>query len=192
MRFHVNDRVVISNTSSSYRGTHRGKFGSYIRFCPSSPTSNRGDLYGVLIDGEMNKGSTHGVFWFYEEELELIDMEAVWPFVCAEERMFSVNKINIKNVIFNDPATIVFWTDGTKTVVKCGELDDYDPEKGLAMAIAKKALGNKGNYYNVFKKWLPKENKAYEEFKLFDTLIRNIDKGFEDLERLLDSFKEGE
>lgn len=25
----------------------------------------------------------------------------------------------IKNVIFNDPATIVFWKDGTKTVVKC-------------------------------------------------------------------------
>ena len=26
--------------------------------------------------------------------------------------------INIKNVIFNDPATIVFWSDGSKTVVK--------------------------------------------------------------------------
>lgn len=25
------------------------------------------------------------------------------------------------------------------------------------MAIAKKALGNQGNYYNTFKKWLPKE-----------------------------------
>ena len=66
----------------------------------------------------------------------------------------------IKNVIFNDPATIVFWNDGTKTVVKA-ENEPFDPEKGLAMAIAKKALGNKGNYYNKFKKWLPKE----EEFK---------------------------
>lgn len=66
----------------------------------------------------------------------------------------------IKNVIFNDPATIVFWDDGTKTVVKA-ENEPFDPEKGLAMAIAKKALGNKGDYYNEFKKWLPKE----EEFK---------------------------
>ena len=66
----------------------------------------------------------------------------------------------ITNVIFNDPATIVFWNDGTKTVVKA-ENEPFDPEKGLAMAIAKKALGNKGNYYNEFKKWLPKE----EEFK---------------------------
>ena len=65
---------------------------------------------------------------------------------------------NIKNVIFNDPATIVFWADGTKTVVKnCDPC--YDPEKGLAMAIAKKHLGNEGRYYNVFKKWLPTDEE---------------------------------
>lgn len=64
----------------------------------------------------------------------------------------------IKNVIFNDPATIVIWSDGTKTVVKCQEGDTYDPEKGLAMCLAKKYLGNKGNFNEVFKKWVP-ENK---------------------------------
>lgn len=63
----------------------------------------------------------------------------------------------IKNVIFNDPATIVFWEDGTKTVVKCQDGDEFDPEKGLAMAIVKKAYGNKGGYCNKLKKWLPKE-----------------------------------
>ena len=61
----------------------------------------------------------------------------------------------ITKVIFNDPATIVFWEDDTKTVVKCDDKERYDPEKGLAMAISKKALGNQGNYYNEFKKWLP-------------------------------------
>lgn len=64
----------------------------------------------------------------------------------------------IDKVIFNDPATIVFWNDGTKTITRCGELDVYDPEKGLAMCFAKKLLGNEGNYYNVFKKYLPKED----------------------------------
>lgn len=67
---------------------------------------------------------------------------------------------DIKNVIFNDPATIVFWSDGTKTVVKVQDGDEYDEEKGLAMAISKKALGNKGNYCNVFKKWLPEEDET--------------------------------
>ena len=66
----------------------------------------------------------------------------------------------IKNVIFNEPATIILWADGTKTVVKCQEGEGYDPEKGMAMAISKKALGNKGNYCEVFKKWLPEEEEV--------------------------------
>lgn len=66
----------------------------------------------------------------------------------------------IKDVIFNDPATIVFWADGTKTVVQCQDGDIFDPEKGLAMAISKKALGNKGHYCNELKKWLLKDEGA--------------------------------
>lgn len=69
------------------------------------------------------------------------------------------NDLKIKDVKFNDPATIVFWADGTKTVVKCQDDDIFDPEKGLAMAISKKALGNKGNYCNEFKKWLPEKEE---------------------------------
>lgn len=65
-------------------------------------------------------------------------------------------KLKIENVIFNKPATIVFWKDGTKTVVKAQPGEKYDAEKGLALAIAKKALGNEGNYYDTLKEWLPK------------------------------------
>lgn len=74
-----------------------------------------------------------------------------------------MNLFTIKKVIFNDPATIVLWADGTETVVKCGENDFYDPEKGLAMAISKKALGNQGNYYKTFKKYLPDEEEVNDE-----------------------------
>lgn len=65
----------------------------------------------------------------------------------------------IKKVLYKNPATIVYWTDGSKTVVKCQREDAYDPEKGLAMAILKKMNGNTGHYYEGFKKWLPKEGK---------------------------------
>ena len=78
------------------------------------------------------------------------------------DRIF-VLQPKIKNVIFNDPATIVYWEDRTKTVVKC-EKEKYDPEKGLAMAIAKKAMGNQGNYFEVFKKWIG-EDKLFPEKK---------------------------
>lgn len=77
------------------------------------------------------------------------------PIVMPNKRIHS-REYNIKRVIFNNPATIVFWTDGTKTVVKCDERDEYDPEKGLAMAIAKKSLGNNYNYYETFEKFLPR------------------------------------
>lgn len=72
--------------------------------------------------------------------------------------------LSITNVIFNPPATIVFWSDKTKTVVKCDEDDDwYDPEKGLAMAISRKMLGdNKRDYYNTFLHWLKKWDKQVE------------------------------
>lgn len=87
---------------------------------------------------------------------------AISAYADAEKFMNEVREKSmyfIKNVIFNDPATIVFWADGTKTVVKAQGDDKFDPEKGLAMAISKKALGNKGNYCNELKKWLPEENR---------------------------------
>lgn len=70
---------------------------------------------------------------------------------------------NIKDVIFNGPATIIKWTDGTKTVVKCQE-GDADPWVGMAMAISKKVLGNKGNFNEVFKKWIKEEPKEIEAY----------------------------
>ncbi len=75
-----------------------------------------------------------------------------------KEIMEEMKLPKIKKVIFNKPATIVFWGDESKTVVRC-ENEEFDPEKGLSMAISKKALGNHHDYYNVFKKWLPKEKK---------------------------------
>ena len=81
----------------------------------------------------------------------------------------------IKDVIFNEPATIIIWKDGTKTVVKCQEGECYDPEKGMAMAISKKALGNKGNYCEVFKKWLPEEEEVNDGRVSSNDLRKAID-----------------
>ncbi len=64
---------------------------------------------------------------------------------------------NIIKVVYHNPATIVFWSDGTKTVVKCQNGDTYSAETGLAMAICKKAYGNKNQFNKVFAKWLPHE-----------------------------------
>lgn len=70
--------------------------------------------------------------------------------------------LGVKKVIFNDPATIVIWSDDTKTVVKCQPGDTYSKELGLAMCISKKFLGNKGNFNEEFKKWIPEEISVEE------------------------------
>lgn len=85
-------------------------------------------------------------------ECTLDNMYGVASMITGGSRNYPCVMPRIKKVIFHDPATIVFWMDGSKTVVKCGEGDAYDPEKGLAMAIAKRALGNEGNYYNEIRK----------------------------------------
>lgn len=93
----------------------------------------------------------------------------------------------IKNVIFNDPATIVFWTDGTKTVVKCQEGDIFDPEKGLTMAIAKKVYDNKGSYCNVIKKWCEpyREKHGYSGYS--DAVTKAV---YDKLSTICDAFTE--
>ena len=101
-------------------------------------------LYDIRNDDEVDK-------YCYN------DVIATRDFINSIYGINSSHIPEIKNVIFNDPATIVFWDDGTKTIVKCQDGDEFDPEKGLAMAIAKKAYGNKGSYCNKMKKWLPKE-----------------------------------
>ena len=81
--------------------------------------------------------------------------------------------LTIKDVIFNPPATIVLWMDDTKTVVKDQGEVFYDPEKGMAMAIVKKAFGNKGNYYNQFAKYLDiwEEKQEDESSQLCPTSV---------------------
>lgn len=82
-------------------------------------------------------------------------MAAIGDFKLRKNTSWPALSNTISNVIFNDPATIVFWADGTKTVVKAQD-EAFDPEKGLAMAICKKVFGNEGNYFNQIKKWTEK------------------------------------
>ena len=79
------------------------------------------------------------------------------PVDSFETKQSTNRRVKIKDVIFSDPATVVFWSDGTKTVVKTRGGEKYDKEKGLAMAIIKKITGNTSNYYNIFKEWCSDE-----------------------------------
>lgn len=122
---------------------------------------NRVDYNLMFKNGKYIKKAQQ---YLIEKENDMNRNNYIWEMDVT--RRFTIpEKIEIKDVIFNDPATIVKWSDDTKTIVKCQDGDKFDPEKGLALAICKKALGNKGNFNDTFKKWLPKEEEKELVFR---------------------------
>ena len=99
--------------------------------------------------------------------------EAVHSMQKLMEEMEMNRRFEIKKVIFNDPATIILWGNGDKTVVKCRLGDEFDPEKGLAMAISKYVLGNNYEYYNTFKHYLKPYSKK-ESHDAVDVIANNL------------------
>ena len=61
------------------------------------------------------------------------------------------NMPEIERVIFNPPATIVFFDDGSKTVVRCSPNDVFDREKGIALCVMKRAYGNTGRFNDILR-----------------------------------------
>ena len=73
--------------------------------------------------------------------------------LCAIDVVKKLSPVDVQKVIYNNPATIVMWSDGTKTVVRCQEGDEYDRRTGLLLCFAKKLFGNTGKYNDVMKEW---------------------------------------
>ena len=58
----------------------------------------------------------------------------------------------VDHIFYDDVATVVFWTDGTKTVVKCPEGTPYDEYTAFCAALAKKVYGNNSKLQREIKK----------------------------------------
>lgn len=133
---------------------------AWIKFTKENNMKNYGNA--KIIIGNLVYPATSVNYEQTVGEYPQIEVEAnLNPFTASMLSSIHPKQPSIKNVIFNPPATIIFWSDNTKTVVKCDfEQEPYDPEKGIAMAIARKMLGdNKYDYYNIFLHWLKKWNK---------------------------------
>ena len=126
--------------------------------------------FGTLIDSSslVMKGSDTSKF--YTDDMldyllkEVIDKKAEeaekkLDKMVAEKNRKKIDAFidTIDKVYFNNPATVIKWKDGTKTVVKCQKGDTYDAEKGFAMALIKGLFDNSSYFNTIFEKWLPKE-----------------------------------
>lgn len=80
----------------------------------------------------------------------------------------------IRSIQINEKKRVVtiVWIDGAVTMAKCGMFDQFDVEKGIAIAFMKHWF----NSTTQMNKWMREQTKDYYE--------RTLENGFEDEERL--------
>lgn len=148
MKFTIGDKVKIVSTSDPLKSKHLGRIGRIISV----------DDITIITVPKYLVDFGYEPRFFYENELGFVN-ELPIPSVhvnclCSRSDFERDNKPKIKRVIFNDPATIIMWTDGTKSVVKCQNGEPFDAEKGFVLAYLKKLLGNKNEFNTEIHKWV--------------------------------------
>ena len=128
------DTIVSIKSGDEYGGKYTGKLGIIKKFTD--------DRVGVEFAGLKNHASKYGLFWFKKENvtpsLFAALAKAFLNFTFGAPRA----SLGVKQVIFSGPKTIVFWLDGTKTIVSCGEGDHNEPYAGFCAAITKRVFGS--------------------------------------------------
>lgn len=137
--------IVSIRRSDEYGGKYAGKLGIVKKLA-----DNR---VGVEFSDLKNPASGYGLFWLKKENVKpsFFDTpkhnDAIIPAALAKAFInftFGAPRasLGVKQVIFSGPKTIVFWLDGTKTIVSCGEGDDNDPYAGFCAAVTKRVFGS--------------------------------------------------
>ena len=95
------------------------------------------------------------------------------------------NGILPKKYIINNNATILFWNDGTKTVVKRSAEDEYNKILGFLWAYFQKASGLSKTKANEYIKGLSDEDE-FNALEILKGIAEGISEGFKNLSK---SFK---
>lgn len=87
-----------------------------------------------------------------------------------------IKEAYVTKVLYSNPATIVFWSDGTKTVSKCHAGDAYSPEAGLVLCILKKTQGK--TLKGLFEAWIPYDSFSHTKQNIVIQTLSNVRKLF--------------
>ncbi len=155
------DKVYIGMQVSILHGPeYDGKFTGQIGTVRNTANGSDGmGRVGVQFEGANNPASGKGLFWFGADHVARYVPRSSGPLgfqipigelemVTASKpvrRHRSDNQLpfpDVKRVIYNGPKTIILWADGTKTIVSCGEDENYDYYTGFCAAVVKKLFGS--------------------------------------------------
>lgn len=85
---------------------------------------------------------------------------------------------DIDNIIFSGPATIVFWTDGTKTVVKAMAGEKIERYAGFAAACMKKMFGSTSRAKSIMNELATDQPVSKKKTKEHDVLVPDLTEAF--------------
>ena len=60
--------------------------------------------------------------------------------------------LTLERLVYHGRTTVAFWSDGTRTTVRCAEGDEFSKEAGLVYATVKKVSGNTTNYKEAIRR----------------------------------------
>ena len=118
---------------------------------------NNGEYYSINLDtwdrninGTINKivrrfGLLPRIRYFAVKD-KLMELKRMCEHL-ESDATYPSNLLEIDKVIFSGPCTIILWKDGIKTISRVQKGDEFDPEKGIAMAIARRVFNNKTYHY---------------------------------------------
>ena len=101
------------------------------------PTKND-NIFPVSINGN---GYTYSI----SDGIPYIELNSngIWDLLNGKPTTKSKpNALSVRRILYHNPATIVFWQDGTKTVVKCMDGEPFEKYAGFCAALAKKVFGS--------------------------------------------------
>lgn len=171
MKLKKNQEVIISDRDADcYGGMLDGRQGIIWA------VSYQSQKYGVRVFGMINPNNKDGLYWIPEYAL-----------IPAMKMATSATSCDpIKRVIFNGNKTIVLWSDGTKTIVTCGEGDSFDEYAGFCAAVTKKVFGSTSAAKRTMSKTSKNERFVKMEDSdttstIFDNAIENTVRAFKEV-----------
>lgn len=154
MKFKVGDAVKLKE------GRHAGKVAAVTR------AMRMLEMPAYMVDVDPKQ-------WYTEDLLEACD-----HFVPSIRRQGCILQIES-----DAPTTTIYWSTGEKSEVTCAQSDEFDPVKGIALAIMKYALGNDDSFHEI----LHRVHKAQQLENKRQEIVNQIDTLLKELERICDS-----
>ena len=111
---------------------------------------DEGCTYSIDLSG-MAVPNRNNIVYSFKNFMKYFRFSGGFNFI---DRDGLLRNVYIKNVIYNRPATVVNWSDGTKTVSKVHGNDDYNPEVGLILCVLKKLQGST-HIRDLLHTWVP-------------------------------------